>query len=220
VYCSRHVSEDEALATVRGSLTGTALTEPRFRSLVPGRPIRFWEKNWITLTGGALDALESNGLHLVQTGITRLLTLFPVTRYSPPDIEEYNRLTAAEHERIRDFLILHFKATQRRDTPFWDHCRSMTIPDTLQAKIELFRRCGRISTLDDEHFGEDSWLSLFFGQNLNPQDYDPLADVLDEEEVKAALSRMRAMITEGVETLPTHGNYIEKHCSAGFGAGW
>jgi tryptophan 7-halogenase len=219
-YSSRHVSDDEAAATLRRDLPGTALTEPRFSRLFAGRPIRFWDKNWITLTGGALDTLESTGLHLAQTGITRLLTLFPVTRYSPPDIEEYNRLTAAEHERIRDFLILHFKATQRSDAPFWEQCRALKVPDTLHAKIELFRRCGRIAMLDDEHFGEDSWLALFFGQNLNPEDYDPLADVLDEGEVKGALSRMRSMITEGVERLPTHADYIEKHCSAGFGAGW
>jgi tryptophan halogenase len=219
VYSSRHISDDEAAATLRRDLPGAALTEPRFRRLSAGRPRRFWDKNWI-LTGGALDTLESTGLHLVQTGITRLLTLFPVTRYSPPDIEEYNRLTTKEHERIRDFLILHFKATQRSDAPFWDDCRAIEVPDTLQAKIDLFRRCGRIAMLDDEHFGEDSWLALFFGQNLDPQDYDPLADILDEEEVKAALSRMRSMIAEGVEKLPTHSDYIERHCSAGFGAGW
>jgi tryptophan halogenase len=220
VYSSRHISDDEAAATLRRDLPGTELTEPRFRRVLRGRPTRFWDKNWLALTGGALDTLESTGLHLVQTGITRLLTVFPVTRYSPPDIEEYNRLTTNEHERIRDFLILHFKATQRSDTPFWDHCRALEIPDTLQAKIELFRRCGRIAMLDDEHFGEDSWLALLFGQNLEPWDYDPLADVLDEGELKAALSRMRAMIAADVETLPTHANYIEKHCAAGFGAGW
>jgi tryptophan 7-halogenase len=220
IYSSHHISDDEAAATLHRGLPGTALTEPRSRRLRAGKPIKFWDKNWITLTRGALDTLESTGLHLVQTGITRLLTLFPVKRFSPPDIEEYNRLTSSEHERIRDFLILHFKATQRGDGPFWDHCRELKVPDTLHAKIELFRRCGRIAMLDDEHFGEDSWLALFFGQNLDPQDYDPLADVLDEGEVRAALSRMRSMITEGVEKLPTHASYIDKHCSAGFGADW
>ena len=219
-YSSRHLSDDEAVATLCRDLPGKALTEPRFRRLSAGRPLRFWDKNRITLTGGALDTLESTGLHLVQTGITRLLTLFPVTRYSPPDIEEYNRLTTTEHERIRDFLILHFKATQRSGAPFWDDCRALKVPDTLQAKIDLFRRCGRIAMLDDEHFGEDSWLALFLGQNLEPQDYDPLADVLDEGEVKAALSHMRSMIADGVKNLPTHANYVERHCSAGFGAGW
>lgn len=219
VYSSRHLSDDEAAAALRRDLPGTALSEPRLLRLSPGRPANFWEKNWIALSGAVPEPLESTGLHLVQTGITRLLTLFPVRRFSPSDIEEYNRQTSMEHERIRDFLILHFKATQRSDSPFWEHCRQLEIPDTLRAKIELFRRCGRVAMHDDEHFGEDSWLTLFFGQNLDPQDYDPLADVLDVEEVKAALSRMRSMIKDGVDTLPTHSHFIEEHCSAGFGVG-
>ena len=152
--------------------------------------------------------MESTGLHLVQTGITRLLTLFPVCRFSPPDIEEYNRLTVMEHERIRDFLILHFKATQRQDSPFWDHCRQMQIPDSLRAKIDLFQRCGRVAMFDEEHFGEDSWLALFLGQNLHPQDYDPLADVLGIGEARAALLRMRSMVKDAVGTLPAHSQFI------------
>jgi tryptophan 7-halogenase len=213
-YSSGHLSDDEAAAILRADLPGRALAEPRMLRLSRGRPARFWDKNCIALAGSNLEPLESTGLHLVQTGIARLLTLFPVCRFSPCDIEEYNRLTSAEYDRLRDFLILHFKATQRGDSPFWEQCRQMRIPDTLRVKIELFRRCGRLAMFDDEHFGEDSWLALFFGQNQAPQDYDPLADVLDIEEVKAALLRMRTMIKEGVDTLPTHTQYIAQHCSA------
>jgi tryptophan 7-halogenase len=220
IYSSSHISDDEAVATLRRDLPGPALTEPRLLSLPPGRPARFWEKNRIALTGSAADLLEATGLHLVQTAITRLLTLFPVRQFSPVDIEEYNRLTAAEHERIRDFLILHFKATQRGDSAFWNHCRELAIPDTLRAKVDLFRCCGRMAMLDDEHFGEDSWLTLFVGQNLEPRDYDPLADVLDLQEARAALLRMRSLIQEGVDTLPTHANYLAEHCPAELGAGW
>lgn len=220
IYSSRHISDDEAAATLRRDLPGPALTEPRLLRLPPGRPVRFWKNNRIALSGGAADLLESTGLHLVQTGVTRLLTLFPVRQFSPADIEEYNRLTAAEHERIRDFLILHFKATQRGDSAFWNHCRELAIPDTLRAKMDLFRCCGRVAMLDEEHFGEDSWLTLFVGQNLEPRDYDPLADVLDVREASAALSRMRCLIQDGVDTLPTHANYLQKHCPAELGAGW
>jgi tryptophan halogenase len=161
-----------------------------------------------------LDPLESTGLHLAQTGITRLISLFPVSRVSPHDQREYNRLTALEHERIRDYLILHYKCTQRGDSPFWERCRQMDIPDTLRAKIELFRHSGRISMLDEEHFGEDSWLALFLGQNIEPSDYDPLADVLDLADVRPALSHMRSMIRDGVLTLPPHAQFIEEHCPA------
>jgi tryptophan halogenase len=210
-YSSGHMSDDEASAALLSELPGTALTEPRFLRLSSGRPAQFWDRNCIALTGSDLEPLESTGLHLVQTGITRLLTLFPVCRFSPPDVEEYNRLTIMEHERIRDFLILRFKATERRDSPFWEQCRQMRIPDSLQAKIELFQRCGRIAMFDEEHFGEDSWLAIFFGQNLDPQDYDPLADILDIDEARAALLRMHSMVEDAVGTLPAHSRFIGEH---------
>jgi tryptophan halogenase len=210
-YSSHHVGDDEAAATLLSELPGAAPAEPRLLRLAQGRPAKFWDKNRVLLTGSILEPLESTGLHLVQTGITRLLALFPVRRFSPGDIEEYNRLTIIEHERIRDFLILHFKATQRRDSPFWDDCRRMEIPDTLRTKLELYRDSGRIAMFDEEHFGEDSWLSLLLGQNVDPQDYDPLADVLNVDEVRAALSHMRSLVQDAVGALPSHSQFIGTH---------
>jgi tryptophan 7-halogenase len=213
-YCSAHLNDDQAAAALLADLPGAALSQPRFLRLPQGRPAKFWEKNCVLLAGSMFDPLEATGLHLAQTGITRLLTLFPVRRFSPLDIEEYNRLAIMESERIRDFRILHFKATQRRDSPFWEQCRNMQIPDTLQSKVELFKRCGRLAMFDEEHFGEDSWLSLLLGQNLIPQDYDPLADVLDVEDARAALLRMRSMIKSAVDTMPSHAQFIQQHCSS------
>jgi tryptophan halogenase len=213
-YSSALLGDDEAAATLLADLPGTALSEPRYLRLLPGPPRKFWDKNCLVLPSAALEPLESTGLHLAQTAIARLLTLFPISRYSPNDIDEYNRLTTMEYERIRDFQILHFKATQRSDSPFWKQCRDMTIPDTLRAKIELYSQCGRIAVFDEEHFLEDSWLALFIGQNCLPRDYDPLADVLGIDEAKAALLRMRSMIREAVETMPTHAQFIEAHCAA------
>jgi tryptophan halogenase len=149
-----------------------------------------------------MEPLESTSLHLVQTGVTRLLSLFPVRRFSAEDVEEYNRVTIMEHERIRDFLILHYKANTRQDAPLWDYCRNMEVPDTLRDKVELFRNCGRISLLDEEHFGEDSWLTLFLGQGIVPQSYDPLADVLQVDTVRAALAQVSSTIRAAVQTLP------------------
>jgi tryptophan halogenase len=210
-YSSRHVGDDEAAAALLSGLQDADVAEPRLLRLAQGRPAKFWDKNRILLTGSSLEPLEWTGLHLVQTGITRLLTLFPVRRFSLCDIEEYNRLTIMEHERIRDFLILHFKATQRRDSPFWDDCRGMAIPDTLRDKLELYRRSGRIAMFEEEHFGEDSWLSLLLGQNVEPEDYDPLADVLDVGEVKAALRHMRSLVEAAAGTLPGHSQFIGKN---------
>jgi tryptophan halogenase len=214
VYSGSFLSDDAAIATLQADLPDGALAEPRLLRFASGRPRRFWTKNCLTLAANSMEPLESTGLHLVQTGITRLLTLFPVRRVSPSDIEEYNRLTIMEHERIRDFLILHYKATTREDAPLWEYCRNMEVPDTLRDRIELFQRCGRLSMLDDEHFGAESWLSLFLGQNVCPQDYDPLADVLEVEAVRAAFSRVSSAIRAAVATLPTHGQFIETRCKA------
>jgi tryptophan halogenase len=192
----------------------SALGEPRHLHLSPGRPTRFWERNWLTLSGSTLEPLESTGLHLVQTGITRLLTSFPVRRFSPDDIEEYNRLTIMEHERIRDFLILHYKATRRDDSALWRYCAAMSIPDTLRAKIELFQICGRVPLLEEEHFGEESWLSVLFGQELRPADYDPLADVAGIDVVSAAFAQLRGAIQSAAATLPMHARLIEQQYRA------
>ena len=211
-YASGFVSDDQATATLLSALPARALAEPRHLCLSPGRPTRFWERNWLTLSGSTLEPLESTGLHLVQTGITRLLALFPVRRFSPNDIEEYNRLTIMEHERIRDFLILHYKATTRDDSALWRYCAQMSIPDTLRAKIELFRSCGRVPLLEEEHFGEESWLSVLFGQELRPTDYDPLADVAGIDVVTAAFAQLRGAICNAVATLPMHARVLEQQC--------
>ena len=151
-------------------------------------------------------------MHLVQTGISRLLTLFPDRSFNPGDADEYNRLTITEHERIRDFLILHFKASARADSPFWQNCRNMTVPDALRGKIELFESSGRLSPYDDEHFGDDNWLSVLLGQNIVPHSYDPLADIMDIEQVRAALAQAQSAIRAAVDSMPAHGRYLEQFC--------
>jgi tryptophan halogenase len=212
VYSSRFTSDDDAVAMLLSELPEPALVEPRRFDWTPGRPAKFWDRNCLSLAGCDRHPLESTALHRVQTGITRLVTLFPVCLFSPDDIDEYNRLTTLEWERIRDFLTLHHKATTRDDSPFWEHCCHMQVPDTLNAKLELFQSCGRFAMFDEEHFGEDSWLAVFLGQGISPRDHDPLADVLDIEEARDALSRMRSMIRDGVNTMPTLRQYIERYC--------
>jgi tryptophan halogenase len=202
VYSSEFLRDGDAVEVLSKELFGRVLAEPRFLNFAAGRPRRFWSRNCLILAGSAMEPLESTSLHLVQTGVTRLLSLFPVRRFSAEDVEEYNRVTIMEHERIRDFLILHYKANTRQDAPLWDYCRNMEVPDTLRDKVELFRNCGRISLLDEEHFGEDSWLTLFLGQGIVPQSYDPLADVLQVDTVRAALAQVSSTIRAAVQTLP------------------
>lgn len=216
VYCSRFVSDDEAAATLLSNIEGDAHAEPRLLRFVTGRRKKFWNKNVVALglAGGFMEPLESTSIHLIQSGINRLVTMFPDRRFCEADIAEYNRQSVFEYERIRDFIILHYKATARSDTPFWNYCRAMEIPETLQNKIDIFRSSGRIFREHEELFTELSWLQVLLGQNVDPQGYHPAAEALTDAQLDEFLSNIRTIIIRTVAQLPSQADFIARHCAA------
>jgi tryptophan halogenase len=216
VYSSRDQSDGDAAAELLANLDAEPLADPRFLRFTTGRRRKAWNRNCIALglASGFMEPLESTSIHLVQAGISKLFALFPDSNFDPVLAAEYNRLTDIQTEQIRDFLILHYKATERSDTPFWRRCRDMAVPETLQRKIDLFRAQGRLFRYEDELFSEASWLAVLIGQNVIPRRYDPLADTLPEDELRQTLARMKAFIRNTAEKLPHHGDYVRRHCSA------
>ncbi|OZB59697.1 MAG: tryptophan halogenase [Lysobacterales bacterium 14-68-21] len=216
VFCSRFISDDEATATLLANLDGEALAEPRMLRFTTGARRRFWIRNCVALglASGFMEPLESTSIHMIQSGISRLISLFPDKHCDSALSAEYNRQTRFEYERIRDFLVLHYRATERDDTAFWRHCRSIVMPEGLAERTELFRRSGQVFRHGEELFTEVGWLQVMLGQGIVPQAYHPAADALPPAELEGFLGNMRTLIQRAVATFPEHGQFVATHCRA------
>ncbi|MBA4343855.1 MAG: tryptophan halogenase [Methylibium sp.] len=216
VYCSRHVSDDEAAATLLANLDAPALAEPRLIPFRTGMRKLGWNRNVVAigLASGFLEPLESTSIHLIQASIQRLIDFFPDSGFSDADIAEFNRQNRFEFESVRDFIILHYHLNQRSDSAFWQACAAMEIPASLKRKIELYKTRGRIVRFDNELFSEVAWLQVMQGQNLIPEAYHPLADLPGDAETASYLDSVRQVIAKCVDVMPEHGGYIAQHCSA------
>jgi len=215
VYSSNHISDDEAAAILLANLDGEALAEPRQLRFKAGRRHKAWDKNVVALglASGFLEPLESTSIHLVQTGIAKLMTLFPTRDIKAVEIDRYNADTARDYLDIRDFLVLHYKATRRDDSSFWDYCRTLPPPPGLAAKIAMFEANGRIFREHDELFTETSWLSVMVGQGIEAGAYHPAADLLPDEETLTRLRHIREVIAATADALPTQAEFLARHNS-------
>jgi tryptophan halogenase len=216
VYSSRYISDDEAAAVLLGNLDGAPLAEPRPVRFQTGKRKQAWNKNVVSigLASGFVEPLESTSIHLVQMGIAHLLTFFPAAGFAQADVDQYNRVMSQEYEWVRDFIILHYKATERNDSPFWNYCRQMEIPASLQQRIDLFRSHGRVYREGSELFMKPSWLQVLHGQRIRPQAYHPLADLLTESEIQDYLEEVEGVIAACTEVMPSHAQFIAEHCAA------
>ena len=214
VFCSQYQSVDEARQTLVSNLDREPLFEPRLIKFKAGRRMKAWNKNVISmgLASGFIEPLESTSIHLIQIGVTRLMQLFPFSGINNALVNRYNDQSRIEYERIRDFIILHYKLTEREDTPFWRDCRHMDIPDSLAERIELFRESGQAYQATDEMFRVESWMQVMLGQRLRPRGYHHMGRMLGPERLRKALDTLKGSIAGAVSRMPTHREFLKSHC--------
>jgi tryptophan halogenase len=216
VYSGRFISDDEAREQLIGNLDGKPLAEPRALQYVTGMRNKAWNRNVVAigLASGFLEPLESTSIYLIQSGIMRLLQLLPGDAIDPVLVDRYNAQVKFEFERIRDFIILHYNATERDDTPFWNYVRTMSIPDSLRETMALFEHSGRFYRNADEMFGAVSWVEVLIGQRRMPRGWHPLVDQMAEPDLYQFVEHVKNVVASCVEAMPMHQQFIDRHCKA------
>lgn len=211
VFSSAFISEDEACASLVANVEGERLADPRVLRFRAGRRRHSWSRNVVAvgLASGFLEPLESTSIYLAQMAITYLIELFPLSgRIDPRDRDEFNRLVDMEYDRVRDFLILHYHATTRDDSEFWNHVRTMAVPDTLAGKMALWRETGRVEKYADGLFYDASWIAVYLGQGCVPERHDPRTRLPNPEQIARALGSLQAAIGTEVAAMPGHREYL------------
>ena len=204
VYSSRHVDDDRAVELLASRLDGAPLAEPNRLRFTAGHRRKCWNANVVALglAGGFLEPLESTSIHMIQTGIIRLLGLYPRKEIDPAVVVKYNADTTHEYELLRDFVLAHYAVSSGIDTPFWRDVRETPLPDSLTARIEAFRASGNILNEVVELFGPTNWFAILWGQGVRPRDYHPIADSIPREELDRRLAVLRQRNAEGLADLP------------------
>ena len=213
VYCSKYLSDDEALALLKTRLDGDTLTEPRLIRYISGARRKSWNRNCVAigLSSGFVEPLESTSIHLIMIAVTRLMQLFPFNGVNNALRDRYNDLSRRELEAIRDFIVLHYHVNQRTGEPFWDRCRDMDIPETLSSRIALFRDSATAFQANDELFRVDSWVQVMLGQGLEPQGHHALGRMIGKERLGQSLDSLAASFRQQAARLPAHQDFLDEY---------
>ncbi|ABG42788.1 tryptophan halogenase [Paraglaciecola sp. T6c] len=214
VFCSKYISDDEAKTQLLSNIQGETLNTPRVLKFKTGVRRKLWNKNCVAigLAGGFIEPLESTSIHLIQQSIIRLMQSLPTKKMEAALSARFNASMREEIDNIRDFIVLHYHATARKDSAFWRYCKDMPIPDSLQARMEQFAQSGHVYQGNGELFGEASWLQVMLGQGITPKAYHPIADLMPEQELAKFLASIKQQTERRVSQLPNHLDFIRYYC--------
>lgn len=210
VYCSEFLSKEDAEKELLDQLEGEPTHDPLHLKFRTGWRRKGWTGNCLAvgLSAGFLEPLESTSIYLIQAAITHFIELLPHSQRCEFEASEFNRLMDVEVDRIRDFLILHYHATQRTDTAFWRRMREMEIPKSLQRTLNVFQDTGHVNDYAQGLFLHASWIAVLLGQNILPQTSHPVADALPLPNAQKMMETLKSQIGQTVSALPDHRRYL------------
>lgn len=213
VYSSNYISDEDAKKALLNNIEGRPINEPRVIKFRTGRRVQQWVKNCVAvgLSSGFLEPLESTSIHLIQNSVLRLVRMFPAAEIDPAEVRQFNNETTAEIEQIRDFIILHYKVTQRSDSKYWTDCREMEVPEQLAHKIALFESNARVVRENNEMFRERSWAAVMLGQGMKPRGYHPFVDNLNDQQLRALMAEVRTNVDRIVDASPSHQEFLLRY---------
>lgn len=213
VYSSGFLTDQDACDVLLNHVDGTLIADPKFLRFTTGKRNKSWLKNCVAigLSAGFLEPLESTSIYLIQIAIMKLIEFFPNQSIDAVMVDEFNRLMDMEYLRVRDFLILHYHATQRDDTPFWNYCRDMSVPDSLAHKIALFQERGYVANYQGGLFLEPSWVAVYLGQGIIPGNFDARANWMSEQQLDKTLSEIEALVKRAAAQMPHHHLFLNQY---------
>lgn len=216
VFCSRYMSDQQATQKLLRDVEGPPIIDPKVIKFRTGRRRQTWNKNVIALglASGFIEPLESTSIHMIMTSVVRLIHLFPFPGVTPALMAQYNEETRREIEKIRDFVVLHYYANQRKESEFWRECREMVLPDSLMRRIEVFKERGHAWQADGELFRIDSWTHVMLGQGIKPHHYHPLPKAMADGDLAQFLTHLRTSVAQAIEKMPSHQEFLQKYCPA------
>ncbi|MFO1367757.1 MAG: tryptophan halogenase family protein [Marinagarivorans sp.] len=209
VYCSGMLNDDEACGYLQRSISTEAIGQPNFIKFKAGRRKRSWVGNCLAigLSSGFLEPLESTSIYLIQLAIMKFLEFYSPEGDSKFSRNEFDRIMGLEYERVRDFIIAHYYTAQRTDSPFWQYCSNMNLPDSLQERLEIFKRTGAIDSYEIGLFQTPSWAAMLIGQHYTPSSR-PLHHTGIEPLIADKVRECEKSIAELVEAMPFHKDFL------------
>ena len=216
IYSNEFISDQAAGEQLLAGLDGAPIGSPKQLRFRTGCRETFWEKNCVAigLSAGFLEPLESTSIYLIQMGISRFISMFPGAQHPDVVAKEYNRHMRLLYDQARDFIILHYCTTNRSDSEFWNYCRTMSLPDSLIHKIELFKAAGRVFRYEDELFTKPSWVAVMLGQGVMPKTVDPIISTLPKEQLEKSLDSMHKAMKNAATNMPSHEQFIQQYCAS------